>query len=68
MPLNRRPISWLDLVRIPLGVRFSFARLWKEIFYEVNLFEEAPRIDVPVFIFEGRYDEVHDGSDAEILQ
>ena len=50
--------SWVDLVRIPLGVKFSFARLWKEIFYETDLFREAPRIDVPVFLFEGRYDEV----------
>ncbi len=50
--------SWADLVRIPLGVKFSFARLWKEIFYETDLFREAPRIDVPVFFFEGRYDEV----------
>ncbi len=50
--------SWADLVRIPLGVRFSFAQLWKEIFYETDLFRQAPRIDVPVFFFEGRYDEV----------
>lgn len=50
--------SWADLVRIPLGVKFSFAHLWEEIFYKVNLFEEAPRIDVPAFFFEGRYDEV----------
>lgn len=50
--------SWPDLVRIPLGVRFSFARLWEEIFYKTDLFRQAPRIDVPVFFFEGRYDEV----------
>ena len=50
--------SWADLIRIPLGVKFSFARLWKEIFYETDLFRQVPRIDVPVFLFEGRYDEV----------
>ncbi len=50
--------SWADLIRIPLGVKFSFERLWQETFYRINLFEQAPRIDVPVFLFEGRYDEV----------
>ena len=50
--------SWADLVRIPLGVKFSFENLWEETFYKINLFEQAPRIDVPVYLFEGRFDEV----------
>ncbi len=50
--------SWLDLLKIPLGVRYSFQRLWKEIFYETSLFKEAPRIDVPVYFFLGRHDKV----------
>ncbi|MDQ6807830.1 MAG: alpha/beta hydrolase [Verrucomicrobiota bacterium] len=50
--------SWLDLFRIPLGVRYSFGRLWKEIFYETSLFKQAPRIDVPVYFFLGRHDKV----------
>ena len=58
LALSSPAYSWADLVRIPLGVKFSFAHLWQEIFYKINLFEEAPRIDVPVFFFEGRYDEV----------
>lgn len=50
--------SWLDLVKIPLGFKYSFAQLWREIFYETNLFEEVPRIDVPVYFVLGRYDSV----------
>ena len=48
--------SWVDLFKIPLGVKYSFEQLWREIFYESNLFEEAPRIDVPVYFLVGRHD------------
>ncbi|HSH39963.1 MAG TPA: alpha/beta hydrolase [Chthoniobacterales bacterium] len=48
--------SWVDLAKIPLGFRYSFSHLWREIFYETNLFEEVPRIEVPVYFFIGRYD------------
>lgn len=50
--------SWIDLARIPLGFRYSFKHLWREIFYDINLFEQAPRIDVPIFFLLGRYDSV----------
>lgn len=50
--------SWVDLAKIPLGFRYSFARLWREIFYDVNLFEQAPRLDVPAYFLVGRYDSV----------
>ena len=48
--------SWIDLLKIPLGVKFSFEQLWREIFYDYNLFEQAPRIEVPVFFLVGRHD------------
>ena len=48
--------SWVDLFKIPLGVKYSFEHLWREIFYESNLFEEAPRIEVPVYFLVGRHD------------
>ncbi len=57
--------SWTDLVKIPLGVRYSFQRLWREIFYETSLAREAPRIDVPVYFFLGRHDKV---VSAEVAQ
>lgn len=48
--------SWADLIRIPLGTKFSFSRLWREAFYEIDLLKQAPRLDVPVFFFLGRHD------------
>lgn len=57
--------SWIDLLKIPLGVRYSFERLWREIFYKINLFEQAARIEVPVYFLLGRYDEVVTGKVAE---
>lgn len=50
--------GWVDLVKIPLGFRYSFRRLWHEIYYDTSLFKQAPRIDVPVYFFLGRYDRV----------
>lgn len=50
--------SWIDLVKIPLGGRYSFQRLWREIFYETSLFNQAARIEVPVYLFLGRHDKV----------
>ncbi len=40
-----------------VGAKFSFDALWHE-FFAVNLFEEVPRLDVPVFFLQGRNDHV----------
>ena len=48
--------SWHDLVNIPLGMRFSFSELWREAFYQTNLAKQAPRIEVPFYLLEGRHD------------
>jgi len=45
----------LDGLRFFRGQEFSEEHLWKERLH-TNLFEEAPRIDVPVYFFAGRYD------------
>lgn len=58
LALESPAYSWIDLCKIPLGVRYSFAQLWKEIFYQTNLFRQVPRIDVPVYFFLGRHDKV----------
>lgn len=58
LALESPAYSWLDLFKIPLGVRYSFQRLRKEIFYETSLFKQAPRIVVPVYFFLGRHDKV----------
>ena len=56
--------SWADLVRIPLGAKFSFSRLWREAFYDTDLLKQAPRFDVPVFFFLGRHDHTATASAA----
>ncbi len=58
LALSSPTYSWIDLIKIPLGARYSLQRLWKEIFYETNLFRQAPRLDVPVYFFIGRHDRV----------
>lgn len=58
LAVNSPAYSWADLVRIPLGERFSVAHLWRESFYDVNLFEQVPSLEVPVFFFIGRHDTV----------
>lgn len=56
--------SWPDLMRIPLGAKFSFSRLWREAFYDTDLLKQAPRLDVPVFFFLGRHDHTATASAA----
>ena len=56
--------SWEDLIRIPLGAKFSFSNLWREAFYGIDLLKQAPRLDVPVFFFVGRHDHTATASGA----
>lgn len=56
--------SWADLARIPLGAKFSFFRLWREAFYDTDLLKQAPRLEVPVVFFLGRYDHTATASAA----
>lgn len=46
-----------DLWRMGRGAKFSFDHLWRE-FFSVDLFRQVPRLDVPVYFFEGRDDHV----------
>jgi pimeloyl-ACP methyl ester carboxylesterase len=56
--------SWIDLIRIPLGAKFSFSSLWREAFYGVDLLKQAPRLAVPVYFFLGRHDHTATASAA----
>ena len=60
--------SWADLVRIPLGAKFSFSQLWREAFYQTDLLHQAPRLDIPVFFFLGRHDHTATASAAMALR
>ncbi|MEP7248881.1 MAG: alpha/beta hydrolase [Spartobacteria bacterium] len=57
--------SWFDLAKIPLGYRYSSTRLWREVFYQIDLFRQAPRLEVPVYFFLGRHDKVVTAEVAE---
>ena len=48
--------SWSDLLRLVLGMRFSFSHLWQEVFYRTDLFKQSPKLDVPIYFFLGRHD------------
>ncbi len=50
--------SWLDLIRIPLGVRFSERCFWDEIVRKDDLFRQMPRLDIPTCFLVGRRDSV----------
>ncbi|WP_044891953.1 alpha/beta fold hydrolase [Opitutus terrae] len=50
--------SWLDLLRIPLGVRLSGRCFWEELFHGIDLFSQVPKLDVPAFFIVGRNDAV----------
>lgn len=47
--------SLLDGIRFFNGQEFSEKHMWKERLH-TNLFQEVPRIDVPIYFFAGRYD------------
>lgn len=49
--------SLLDLWRFGRGAKVSFERLWRG-FFAVDLFRQAPRLNVPVYLLEGRDDHV----------
>ncbi len=55
MALSSPDYSLRDAVKFFRGQEFSSAHLWRESL-NTNLFQQAPRIDVPVYIFSGRYD------------
>jgi len=44
-----------DFEKINQGTLFSIEAMWKQLL-QINLFEQAPRLDVPVYFFQGRYD------------
>jgi pimeloyl-ACP methyl ester carboxylesterase len=46
------------------AAKFSFDHLWRE-FFAVNLFQQAPRLEMPVYFMEGRHDHVVTGEVAE---
>lgn len=48
--------SWFDLLKIPVGVRFSGRCFWDELFHEIDLPSQVPKLNVPAFFLVGRND------------
>lgn len=55
MGLSSPDYTLFDAIRFFRGQSFSSACLWEES-QNTNLFEQVPRIEVPVYFFTGRYD------------
>ena len=53
--LSSPDYSLFDAVRFFRGQSFSSAQMWRES-TRTNLFEQVPRIEVPVYFFTGRHD------------
>jgi pimeloyl-ACP methyl ester carboxylesterase len=47
--------AWMDLIRFFFGSVFSLKTMWPEVM-RLNFFKSIPRVDIPVFFFEGRHD------------
>lgn len=58
LALSSPVYSWLDLIRIPLGVRCSERCFWDEIVRDVDLFRQVPRLEMPAYFLVGRHDAV----------
>ena len=48
--------SWLDLLKIPLGVRCSERCFWGKIVREIDLFRQVPRLEMPAYFLIGQHD------------
>lgn len=49
--------SWRDLIRYLRGLHFSLKTLWGQA-YDIDFFQQIPRVDIPVYFMEGRHDYV----------
>ena len=53
--LRTREYGWVDRINFFRGIFASIDLLWPQIM-SINLFEQAPELDVPVYFLEGRHD------------
>lgn len=56
LALSSPVYSWLDLIKIPLGVRCSERCFWDEIVRGIDLFRQVPRLEMPAYFLIGRHD------------
>lgn len=53
--LTYKGYSWKEKFKYPMGNLFSLNCLWDEVL-QIDLGTRAPRLEVPVYIFHGKYD------------
>ncbi len=54
--LSTPEYTFIDILKMGLDPFFSARHLWNDEFYQINLFEQIPRINIPVYFLTGRYD------------
>jgi pimeloyl-ACP methyl ester carboxylesterase len=54
--LSTPEYTFMDILKMGFDPDFSARHLWNEDFYQINLFEQIPQIDIPVYFLAGRYD------------
>ena len=57
--------SWIDMVNLPLGFLYWVLQFFQHRFYEIDLFVRVPKLLIPVYFFQGRYDHLLSASVAE---
>lgn len=58
LALSSPVYSWLDLIKIPLGVRCSERCFWDAIVHGIDLFSQVPRLEMPAYFLVGQHDTV----------
>jgi pimeloyl-ACP methyl ester carboxylesterase len=59
--LSTPEYSLWDILSMGLEPYFSLKYLWNEEFYRIDLFNEIPEINIPVYFFMGRHDYITSG-------
>lgn len=53
--LSYKGYTWIEKIKYPLGNSFGLKCLW-DFVMNSNFCEKVPRLDIPVYIFQGKYD------------
>ncbi len=54
--LSTPEYSLIDIFKTGMDPFFSIKCLWNDEFYKINLFEQVPMVEIPVYFLSGRYD------------
>lgn len=53
--LRYKGYTWIEKMKYPMGNIFSLKYLWDYVL-QVDLIKQVPRLDIPVYVFHGKYD------------